>query len=145
MTFSPGGDELLVRDSAGTVTGFTPRTGIVVETFVAPEGGHARLVTSADGRWLVGSTPSRLELWDSSQHRLLLSGVAMPSDSTGDALALATSTDNTLFVATQTSLVRLDMSTAHWAARACALAGRTLTSDEWARYLPDRPYEPACA
>jgi hypothetical protein len=48
-------------------------------------------------------------------------------------------------VATQTSLVRVDMNTSHWAARACALAGRALTRDEWARYLPDRPYEPACA
>ena len=32
-----------------------------------------------------------------------------------------------------------------WARRACALANRTLTREEWERFLPGRPYEPACA
>ena len=32
-----------------------------------------------------------------------------------------------------------------WAQRACTLANRTLTPDEWNRFLPGRPYEPACA
>lgn len=32
-----------------------------------------------------------------------------------------------------------------WALRACDLANRTLTSEEWADFLPGRPYEPACA
>ena len=32
-----------------------------------------------------------------------------------------------------------------WARRACALANRTLTRGEWERFLPGRPYEPACA
>jgi WD40 repeat protein len=32
-----------------------------------------------------------------------------------------------------------------WALRACALANRTLTEEEWDRFLPGRPYDPACA
>jgi serine/threonine protein kinase/WD40 repeat protein len=31
-----------------------------------------------------------------------------------------------------------------WAERACALANRTLTPEEWEEFLPGRPYEPAC-
>jgi WD40 repeat protein len=31
-----------------------------------------------------------------------------------------------------------------WAQRACSLANRTLTRDEWEEFLPGRPYEPAC-
>jgi WD40 repeat protein len=31
-----------------------------------------------------------------------------------------------------------------WARRACALANRTLTQEEWREFLPGRPYEPAC-
>jgi len=27
---------------------------------------------------------------------------------------------------------------------ACALAGRSLTPDEWHQYLPDRPFEQVC-
>ena len=32
-----------------------------------------------------------------------------------------------------------------WARRACRLANRTLTPDEWQEFLPGRPYQPACA
>jgi sugar lactone lactonase YvrE len=31
-----------------------------------------------------------------------------------------------------------------WEQRACQIAGRTLTQGEWARYFPDRRYDPAC-
>jgi WD40 repeat protein len=31
-----------------------------------------------------------------------------------------------------------------WVRRACKIAGRTLTQEEWKRFLPDRPYDPAC-
>jgi WD40 repeat protein/tRNA A-37 threonylcarbamoyl transferase component Bud32 len=37
-----------------------------------------------------------------------------------------------------------DIDPASWADRACAIANRTLTRDEWERFLPGRPYEPAC-
>ncbi|MGA9162649.1 MAG: WD40 repeat domain-containing protein [Actinomycetota bacterium] len=31
-----------------------------------------------------------------------------------------------------------------WKQRACAIANRTLTREEWDEFLPNRPYEPAC-
>jgi WD40 repeat protein len=37
-----------------------------------------------------------------------------------------------------------DIDPVSWARRACALANRTLTPEEWARFLPGRPYAPAC-
>ena len=38
-----------------------------------------------------------------------------------------------------------DLDPSSWGQRACALANRTLTPEEWNRFLPGRPYEPACA
>jgi WD40 repeat protein len=38
-----------------------------------------------------------------------------------------------------------DVDPESWSQRACALANRTLTRDEWETFLPDRPYQPACA
>ena len=38
-----------------------------------------------------------------------------------------------------------DVDPASWARRACTLANRTLTREEWTKFLPGRPYEPACA
>ena len=38
-----------------------------------------------------------------------------------------------------------DVDPMSWAQRACRLANRTLTPEEWEEFLPGRPYEPACA
>jgi WD40 repeat protein len=37
-----------------------------------------------------------------------------------------------------------DIDPESWARRACTLANRTLTRDEWEAFLPGRSYEPAC-
>ncbi|HLG08912.1 MAG TPA: protein kinase [Gaiellaceae bacterium] len=38
-----------------------------------------------------------------------------------------------------------DVDPESWKRRACVLANRTLTREEWDEFLPGRPYEPACA
>jgi WD40 repeat protein len=38
-----------------------------------------------------------------------------------------------------------DVDPESWKRRACDLANRTLTREEWEEFLPARPYEPACA
>lgn len=40
---------------------------------------------------------------------------------------------------------RYPMDPAVWLAQACVVAGRDLTREEWARYLPDRTYRPTCS
>jgi hypothetical protein len=37
-----------------------------------------------------------------------------------------------------------DTDPALWKQRACTVAGRTLTRDEWRELLPGRSYRPAC-
>jgi WD40 repeat protein len=39
---------------------------------------------------------------------------------------------------------RYPLEPARWLSEACTIAGRDLTRVEWARYLPDEPYEPVC-
>ena len=38
-----------------------------------------------------------------------------------------------------------DLRPARWLAAACAIAGRELTAEEWARYLPSREPRPVCS
>ena len=38
-----------------------------------------------------------------------------------------------------------DVDPESWLRRACTIAHRTLTNEEWQSFLPGRPYEPACA
>jgi hypothetical protein len=40
--------------------------------------------------------------------------------------------------------IRWDIRPASLIRRACRLAGRTLTREEWAEFLPGRDYDPAC-
>jgi hypothetical protein len=37
-----------------------------------------------------------------------------------------------------------DIAVDTWPTRACSVAGRRLTRVEWARYVGNRPYDPAC-
>jgi hypothetical protein len=37
-----------------------------------------------------------------------------------------------------------DLDPASWRARACAVAGRRLTEQEWEDFLPGRPSQPYC-
>lgn len=37
-----------------------------------------------------------------------------------------------------------DTRTNGWVERACAVAGRNLTDDEWSQFFPGRPYQPTC-
>ncbi len=39
---------------------------------------------------------------------------------------------------------RYPLDPSRWLDQACAVAGRNLTRDEWARYLPSRPYHRTC-
>lgn len=41
-------------------------------------------------------------------------------------------------------VLQWDVDPTSWRERACAIAGRNLTQDEWERFLPDRPYRRTC-
>ena len=40
---------------------------------------------------------------------------------------------------------RFPLDPGEWSDFACTVAGRDLTTEEWTRYLPDRPYRPTCS
>jgi hypothetical protein len=39
---------------------------------------------------------------------------------------------------------RYSLDPADWLAHVCAIVGRDLTTDEWNRYLPERPHRRTC-
>ncbi len=144
IVFSPDGKQLFVQDFNGKVTGFDPHTGRSLATFPAPASGFSHLLFTVGGQWLVGSDTTAIYVWDGRTRQLAVSQLSLPSDGATDALALAATTDHRLFVATQTSLVAIDMDPSTWESQACGMAGRTLTRAEWTQFLPGRAYAPAC-
>jgi WD40 repeat protein len=107
--------------------------------------GAVRLEFSRDGRMLVvsGFGEPVVTLWD------VATGMRIgPTLRFGRRTAMSDlSTDGRRLLMTLANGqgAVFDVDPQLWARRACALANRTLTREEWERFLPGRAYEPACA
>jgi WD40 repeat protein len=98
---------------------------------------------SPDGSVLATSGgDGTVALWDSGSGEQI--GVPLTGPSS-PAVAAFDPTGRTLATASWDGTVLLwDVDPASWQARACAIAGRRLTPQEWREFLPGRPYQPAC-
>jgi WD40 repeat protein len=144
LMFSADSSTLLVREPSDEITGFRLPGGDVTTRLSTSTGREADLALADGGRWLVGTTTSSLDVWDGATGQLALSGLRLSSDGALRRLPVVATSDAHILVGTSTRVLRLDMDPARWAALACTLAGRSMTQAEWARYLPGRPYAPAC-
>lgn len=117
------GNPLPDHPSRVTKIAFSPHGGLMVSS------GMARSATILD--W-----PTRQQLggplFPESQYEVI-SGVAFSPD--GKILACSER---------RQMLWLLDGGVEPWIARACRVANRNLTRDEWARYAPDEPYRETC-
>jgi WD40 repeat protein len=96
-----------------------------------------------DGRVLATSgSDGTAALWDIGSGKQI--GVPLTGPSS-PPLATLDPTGHTLATAFQDGTVLLwDVDPASWLKRACAVAGRRLTPQEWNEFLPGRPYQPSC-
>ena len=145
VAFTPNGQQLLAVSFDGAVTVYQKPRWRRAGGFRAAVDGHAHLAYSTDGQFLLISDARATSLWDADTRRLIATPLSVRGDGTNDAVFLAALPGaDVAYLASQTSLARLDMNPGHWRRQACALVGRRLTREEWRRYLPDRPYRPAC-
>jgi WD40 repeat protein len=120
-----------------------------------PLTGHTRLVDSVafapDGRTLAtASADTTVILWDlTDRARPTRLGQPLIGD-TGPVNSVAFAPDGrTLAAGDDRTAILWDLTVlndvrAHVVERACAIAGRGLNPDEWARYLPDATYQDTC-
>jgi WD40 repeat protein len=105
-------------------------------------GGVLTLEFSPEGRILAISGEADASLWD------LATGTQVGRLSGGSRKAmLDLSPDGRRLLMTNANGQGAvwDIHPTSQAQRACALANRTLSREEWEEFLPGRPYEPACA
>ena len=144
VDFSPDGKIIVAGGDDGYLRFVDARTGNQIAGSVrAHDGFVLRTGFSPDGRMIYSTgSDSVVSLWDVRTHKQI--GRPLP---VGQGWVFATFTgDGSSLLATSDSgrAVVWSVDPSDWAARACAIAGRTLTEAEWATFLPERAYSPAC-
>jgi WD40 repeat protein/DNA-binding SARP family transcriptional activator len=144
VALSADGRTLAVGGWVGPVRIIDVRSGELVRELDPGTAGAFTLDLSPDGRVLaVGGWQPLAGLWD------VPTGVRIgPAFTAGNERAwVDLSPDGRWLLLTHADGhgALYDVDPESWTQRACALANRTLTPEEWEEFLPGRPYEPACA
>jgi dipeptidyl aminopeptidase/acylaminoacyl peptidase len=132
LAFSPDGTTLATDNWDGHEQLWDLRTGTPRGApWVAQAAGQVATTSfSRDGRMLVTSGLGPTELWDASTGKQI-SALPTRQAKTG-AVAAFDPTGHTLVTASRDGTVQLwDVDPTSWHNRACALAGRRLTEQEW--------------
>jgi WD40 repeat protein len=147
LAFTPDGTALVAGGDNGKVIAFDTATR-------QPAGGPlpnhpgrvATMAFSPDGNLMAaGGSGRSLMVLDWPRRQQL--GAPLFSESEHEVISgVAFSPDGTLLAASERrqKLWLLDGGVDQWITRACRLAGRSLTREEFARYLPDEPYRQTC-
>jgi WD40 repeat protein len=142
VALSPDGRTLAVGGWAPIVRLVDVRTGkLLHELELGPSGAFA-LEFTRDGRTLaVSGWESVASLWDVATGY----GPTLTAGSGQTMLDLSPDGRRLLMMASNGEGAVWDIDPENWMRRACEIANRTLTREEWDEFLPGRPYEPACA
>ncbi len=103
----------------------------------------AAMDLSPDGSVLaVADQHDQAELWDVASGSPL--GVTLEGEGGWPTLDFSPDGHRLLATSASGTATVWEVDPHFWAERACAVANRALTPQEWEEYLPDRPYAPAC-
>jgi WD40 repeat protein len=144
IAFGPDGRTLATGGLDRLVHLWDARTGKLLREFEQNVGSAVlSLAFNADGTTLAMSGGEAFaSLWDVASGapigpRLRLGGREVALDISRDGRRMLTTQGDG-----QGTIWNIDPDS--WAQRACALANRRLTPEEWAKFVPGRAYEPAC-
>ncbi|MFL5791415.1 MAG: BTAD domain-containing putative transcriptional regulator [Actinomycetota bacterium] len=100
---------------------------------------------SPDGTTAVGADDAgNVLLWDVASRSTLGDPLPGPTPGTFAAAMYAPGGTRVVVVSDTGAAWVWNVDPADWLSRACAVAGRNLTLQEWQEVLPDRAYQPAC-
>jgi WD40 repeat protein len=143
---SSDGQILMTGGQTGIVRLWGLPTGAALGAPLSGLGGFADTVDLApDGRTAVGAdAASNVVLWDVPTRSTI--GDPLPGPAADrNAAALFTPDGRSVVVVSDTGEGWVwDVDPSDWLTRACQVAGRSLSPQEWQEFLPDRPYHATC-
>jgi WD40 repeat protein len=144
--FSEDGRVLLAGGQSSSVRVFDVSTGEAIgPPLTGLTGSTDTADLSPDSRMVIGAdTAGNALLWDRATGTFI--GGRFPGPSAGAYLAASFTPDgrHLVLMSDSGSGWVWDVAPSDWATRACAIAGRSLTPDEWREFLPGRPYAATC-
>jgi WD40 repeat protein len=144
LAFAPDGT-LAIGSDSGKVQLWNVRTGKQRSPPVrVATGSVASISFDSSGRRFTttGFQYGTVKLWFRSS--LQQQGTSLPSVAGTTSTATFAATQRLLVVDDHGSVFVWPTSLAAWEQRACTIAGRSLTHDEWAQFLPGRAYTRTC-
>ena len=96
-----------------------------------------------DGNQFAALQTNRIGLWD-GHTGAYLGSLPIPALATGGSIRYLPDSSGVLVAARDGRTWTADTRTDAWAERACAIAGRNLTREEWAEFFPSRSYHATC-
>jgi WD40 repeat protein len=145
VAFSPNGLTVAVGGYGRFVRLWDVKTRTLVHELDTGGTGATALEFSADGSVLaVSGFEPVATLWDVATGTQIGSSLTAAAGRRTAMVDLSIDGKHLLMTAANGEGAVWDIDPESWARRACALANRTLTREEWKEFLPGRPYEPAC-
>jgi hypothetical protein len=141
---APDGRTVGLGSIDGRLTILDVLTGRLTPAVEAHDGVVQRVSFAPDGATLVTSgRDGTVKLWDAETAQLL--GSVQPLGARALVYAWFIGPGRVLIAVTTGEMFAWDTSGDAWEAHACAVAGRNLTTAEWAKLFPDRAYRATCA